>query len=207
MDAQAASPQAGPSTTGPKDVVMQPEGPARYWVRDGFFLTTDKAFVDPFKINEVFDSELMWWNDPLDIDQMRKMLANSMTFTIYSVPDTADEMKQNGGLPRETSGESFKLAGFCRVCTDYVTFAYLTDVFILDDFQRRGLASWMMRALKELTSGWPNLRGLLLMTDNSATARMYQRELEAMPYDEGPSAGLVMLEMAGNGVKDVPADH
>lgn len=51
------------------------------------------------------------------------------------------------------------------------------------------------------------MRGLLLMTDNSATARMYQRELEAMPYDEGPSAGLVMLEMAGNGVKDVPADH
>lgn len=73
---------------------MQPEGPARYWVRDGFFLTTDKSFVDPFKINEVFDSELMWWNDPLDIDQMRKMLANSMTFTIYSVPDTADEMKR-----------------------------------------------------------------------------------------------------------------
>lgn len=92
MDAHAAT--AGPSTTGPKDVVMQPEGPARYWARDGFFLTTDKAFVDPFKINEVFDSELMWWNDPLDIDQMRKMLANSMTFSIYSVPDTADEMKR-----------------------------------------------------------------------------------------------------------------
>lgn len=127
-------------------------------------------------------------------------LATPRTISLTQLPE-------NGGLPRETSGESFKLAGFCRVCTDYVTFAYLTDVFILDDFQRRGLASWMMRALKELTSGWPNLRGLLLMTDNSATARMYQRELEAMPYDEGPSAGLVMLEMAGNGVKDVPADH
>ncbi|KAM3499804.1 hypothetical protein MY10362_006966 [Beauveria mimosiformis] len=205
MATEAASPQvqAGPA----KSVPLQQEGPARYWARDGFFLTTDKTFLDPFVVNDIFDTDLMWWNDPLDIDQMRKMLSNCMTLAIYSVPDTAAEMKSNGGLPREPSGPDCKLAGLCRVVTDYVTFAYLTDVFILDDYQRRGLASWMMRALKEVVDGWPNLRGLVLMTHDSAAARMYQRELGALDFDEGPSAGLVVLEMPGNGVKDVPEDH
>lgn len=90
MAAEASSQvQAGPSKSAP----LQQEGPARYWARDGFFLTTDKTFLDPFVVNEIFDTDLMWWNDPLDIDQMRKMLSNCMTLAIYSVPDTAAEMK------------------------------------------------------------------------------------------------------------------
>lgn len=45
------------------------------------------------------------------------------------------------------------------------------------------------------------------MTHDKAAARMYQRELGALDWDEGPSAGLVLLEMPGGGMKDVPADH
>lgn len=99
------------------------------------------------------------------------------------------------------------MVGLARVVTDYVTFAYLTDVFVLQDHQRKGLASWMMRALKEVVDEWPNLRGLMLMTHDKAAARMYQRELGAVDFDQGPSAGLVVLEMGGRGQKDVPADH
>ncbi|GJN84110.1 GNAT family N-acetyltransferase [Purpureocillium lilacinum] len=187
---------------------LQPEGHPRSWHRDGFFLTTDKAFVDPASVNDVFESDLMWWNDPLEPKQMQKMLENCMTLTIFAVPDTADEMQKNGGLPRVTQqGPNFRLCGLARVVTDYVTFAYLTDVFVLEDFQRRGLASWMMRALKETVDEWPNLRGLMLMTHDKAAARMYQRELGAVDFDKGPSAGLVMLEMGGKGMKDVPDEH
>lgn len=65
----------------------------------------------------------------------------------------------------------------------------------------------MMRGLKEITNEWADLRGLVLMTHDKAAARMYQRELGALDWDEGPSAGLVLLEMPGGGMKDVPADH
>lgn len=99
------------------------------------------------------------------------------------------------------------MVGLARVVTDYVTFAYLTDVFVLEHFQRKGLASWMMRALKELVDEWPNLRSLILMTHDKAAARMYQRELGAVDFDQGPSAGLVLLEMGGRGKKDVPVHH
>lgn len=116
-------------------------------------------------------------------------------------------LADNGGFPSDASLADLTLIGFARLVTDYVAFAYLTDVFILEAFQRRGLASWMMRAIKETVDSWPNLRGLLLMTDDKAAARMYQRELGALDYEKGPSAGLVLLEMPGNGVKDLPADH
>ncbi|KAG5988139.1 hypothetical protein E4U43_004829 [Claviceps pusilla] len=186
---------------------IQPEGEARSWCRDNFFLTTDKTFLDPRAVNDVFRSDLMWWNDPLELKQMRKMLDNCLTMALFYVPDTEEEMKKNNGMPRHVSGPSIQMIGLARIVTDYVTFAYLTDVFIAQDFQRRGLASWMMCAIKELVDEWPNLRGLMLMTHDQAAARMYQRTLGAVDFDKGPSAGLVVLEMGGRGQKDVPESH
>ncbi|EFY91329.1 hypothetical protein J3459_006713 [Metarhizium acridum] len=193
---------------GSRGTVVQPEGTPRSWCRDNFFLTTDKTFLDPKAVNEVFESDLMWWNDPLELSQMRKMLDNCLTLAVFYVPDTEEEMTRNGGMPRYmNNGPDFRMIGLARIVTDYVTFAYLTDVFIIEEFQRRGLASWMMRALKELVDEWPNLRGLMLMTSDKAAARMYQRTLGAVDFDKGPSAGLVMLEMGGKGQKDVPDEH
>ncbi|PHH89575.1 hypothetical protein CDD83_5750 [Cordyceps sp. RAO-2017] len=185
----------------------QPEGRPRSWCRDGFFLTTDKALLDHAVVHDAFDSDLMWWNDPLEPKQMRKMLDNCLTLSLYAVPDTEADMNGNAGLPRATHGPDFNMVGLARIVTDYVTFAYVTDVFVLERFQRKGLASWMMRALKELVDEWPNLRGLMLMTSDQAAARMYQRELGAVDFDKGPSAGLHLLEMGGRGVKDVPDHH
>ncbi|KAL7924172.1 hypothetical protein ACQKWADRAFT_22162 [Trichoderma austrokoningii] len=198
------------STMGSKSsksaAATNPEGKPRYWYRDNFFLTNDKTYLEPQAINAVFESDLMWWNDPLPEDQMRKMISNCMTMSIYHVPESEKQM-QKSGAPRRPHGSNVKLVGLARVVTDYVTFAYLTDVFILEEFQRRGLASWMMQGLKELVEEWPNLRGLVLMTHDQSAAKMYQRELGALDWDQGPSAGLVLLEMPGGGVKDIPEDH
>lgn len=99
------------------------------------------------------------------------------------------------------------MVGFARLVTDYVSFAYLTDVFVLPDSQRKGLASWMMRCIKELVDGWPDLRGLMLMTHDKTAAKMYETTLGALDFDKGPSAGMMMLEMAGPGEKETPKDH
>lgn len=37
--------------------------------------------------------------------------------------------------------------GFARVITDRATFAYLADVFVLEDFRGRGLAKWLMECI------------------------------------------------------------
>jgi GNAT superfamily N-acetyltransferase len=46
--------------------------------------------------------------------------------------------------------------GFARLVTDYATFAYLADVFILEAFRGRGLATWLV----EVITARPDLRGL-----------------------------------------------
>nr|WHA27465.1 putative N-acyltransferase [Sesquicillium sp.] len=185
---------------------LQPEGQPRSWHRDNFLLTTDKSYLDADVVNEVFKSDLMWWNEPLEPPQMRKMLDNCLTLALYWVPETEEQMKRNG-VPRRKEGPDFKLVGLARVVTDYVTFAYLTDVFILPDYQRRGLAKWMMCSLKEMVDGWPDLRGLMLMTHDEAASRMYEATLGAVDFDKGPSAGMKMLEMGGKAEKLIPKDH
>ncbi|KAH7312244.1 hypothetical protein B0I35DRAFT_480717 [Stachybotrys elegans] len=192
----------GPYLHGPSQL----EGEPRYWYRDHFFLTTDKSFLEADALNQVFDSDLMWWNDPLHPDIMQKMIENCLTVAIFSVPETEAHMKEHGA-PRRPHGPDMKLVGFARVVTDYVTIAYLTDVFVLRDFQRRGLAGWMMRALKEVLAEWPHLRGMLVMTDNKDTAKLYERELGVVDFDKGPSAGLLVLEMPGRGCKPTPDGH
>jgi GNAT superfamily N-acetyltransferase len=114
---------------------------------------------------------------------------------------------QNGTLLQPSlTGPNVKLAGFARVVTDYVTFAYLTDVFVLEDFQRRGLGHWMMAAIKETVASWPQLRGMIILTHDDAASQMYKRDLGALPFEKGPSAGLNVLEVPGLAAKATP-DH
>ena len=45
---------------------------------------------------------------------------------------------------------------FARVVTDYSTYAYLCDVYVLEDYRSRGLGKWMM----EFVMKHPDLQGL-----------------------------------------------
>ena len=49
--------------------------------------------------------------------------------------------------------------GFARVITDYATFAWIADVFILDAFQGQGLGNWLM----EVIIAHPELQGFQAM--------------------------------------------
>ena len=46
--------------------------------------------------------------------------------------------------------------GFGRVITDYATFAYIGDVFILEKYRGRGLAKWLVESM----TAHPELQGL-----------------------------------------------
>jgi hypothetical protein len=46
--------------------------------------------------------------------------------------------------------------GFARVITDYATFAYLADGFILEPFRKPGLSNWLI----ETIVSHPDLQGL-----------------------------------------------
>lgn len=56
--------------------------------------------------------------------------------------------------------------GLARLITDEVSFAYLTDVYVLEDFQGKGLGRWMIECLNESLDSWPHLRRSMLVTSH-----------------------------------------
>jgi GNAT superfamily N-acetyltransferase len=72
------------------------------------------------------------------------------------------------GIPQEVVDQSIegslcfglyrgqKQVGFARVITDYATFAYLADVFVVETSRGEGLGVWMM----EVIMGHPSLQNL-----------------------------------------------
>lgn len=73
-----------------------------------------------------------------------------------------------GGISREVVARSIqnslcfgvfcegKQIGFARVISDYATFAYIGDVFVLESYRGHGLGKWLM----ECIGGHPRLQGL-----------------------------------------------
>jgi GNAT superfamily N-acetyltransferase len=52
--------------------------------------------------------------------------------------------------------ERERQVGFARVVTDYATYAYVCDVFVLESHHRQGLATWLMQCV----TSHPDLQGL-----------------------------------------------
>ena len=61
--------------------------------------------------------------------------------------------------------------------TDYVTFAYLTDVYVLEDYRKLGLGRWLIRCCKEIAKAMPDLRWKMLLTLSEHAERLYHCEL------------------------------
>jgi N-acetylglutamate synthase-like GNAT family acetyltransferase len=62
--------------------------------------------------------------------------------------------------------------GFARLVTDYTTFGYLCDVFVIPEFTRQGLAKWLMACMLEHPV-LQRLRRIMLVT--SSAPGLYQQ--------------------------------
>ena len=102
------------------------------WHKDGFLISTDPARIDIEAVHDFLTNS--YWAAGVPIDVVRRSIEHAMCFGIY---------------------KDDKQAGFARVITDYATFAYIGDVFVLDEHRGLGLSKWRMRVIL----GHPDLRG------------------------------------------------
>ena len=103
------------------------------WRRGEYSISTDKGRLD-FALIHGFLT-MSYWAAGVPMDVVKRSIEHSLAFGVYK------EDQQ---------------VGFARVITDFATFAYLGDVFILEPFRGRGLSKWLM----EVIVGHPQLQGL-----------------------------------------------
>ena len=103
------------------------------WKRDQFTISTDKERLDRAAIHEFLRTS--YWARGIPRQVVDRSIENSLCFGLYD-------------------GE--RQIGFARVISDFATFAYLSDVFVLDSHRGRGLGTWFM----EVVLSHPDLRNL-----------------------------------------------
>jgi GNAT superfamily N-acetyltransferase len=102
--------------------------------RGDYTLSTEPARLDLARIHGYLSSESYWAaGRPFDVAQ--RSVEHSLCFGIYH----GDEQ-----------------VAFARVVTDYATFAWLCDVFVLEAHRGRGLGKWLV----ESVVAHPDLRGI-----------------------------------------------
>ncbi len=102
--------------------------------KGNFLISTDKEKLDLSAIHHYLSTE-SYWAKQIPIEIVKKCIENSLCFGIY---------------------ENKKQIGFARVISDYSTFAYLADVYVLTEYRKQGLSKWLM----EFIMSHPELQGL-----------------------------------------------
>jgi len=89
--------------------------------RDGYRLSTDPALLDLDVIHGYLSG--CYWAEGIPCEIVARSIRNSLCFGIYQEVE-----------------ERRAQVGFARVITDYATYGYLADVFVLEGHRGRGLS-------------------------------------------------------------------
>lgn len=106
---------------------------ADQYTQGPYVITTDRERMDVKAIHAFLS--VSYWARDIPLAVVERSIRHSLCFAVF---------------------QGDNLVGFARVVTDYATFAYLGDVFILDSHRGRGLGKWLM----ECVMAHPELQGL-----------------------------------------------
>ena len=111
--------------------------------KDRFIISTEKEKLDLDFIHSFLTSS--YWAEGISKGVIKRSIDNSLCFGVF--------------VQMDSFGENEKQVGFARMITDKATFAYLADVFIIEEYRGLGLSKWLM----EVIMSHPELQGLRRM--------------------------------------------
>lgn len=103
------------------------------WTRGALTISTNQDRLDREAIHEFLRNS--YWARGISRTVVDESIENALCFGLY---------------------EGGKQVGFARVITDFATFAYLSDVFVIESHRGLGLSKWLM----EVIMGHPQLQSL-----------------------------------------------
>jgi GNAT superfamily N-acetyltransferase len=93
--------------------------------RDSFRISTDPRKTDVAAVHAYLCRS--YWAEGIPIDIVARSIESSLCFSLF---------------------DGDRQIGFARVVTDRATFAYLCDVYVLEEYQGRGLGTWLIQAVR-----------------------------------------------------------
>jgi GNAT superfamily N-acetyltransferase len=116
-----------------------------YFLREknGLVISTDPGALD-LEAVFTFLAQAKWWTE-LTRESLERALSHSLCFSLK---------------------EGDRQIGFARVITDFVTHAYLCDVYILAERRGKGLGSWLIHSALEHPD-LKNLKRVALITHDA----------------------------------------
>ena len=99
-----------------------------------YLISTNPSLLNVTLIHQYL-SEESYWAKNIPIEVVKKSIDNSLCFGLF---------------------KNKEQIGFARLVTDKATFAYLADVFILEQHRGEGLSKWLI----EVIQSHPELQGL-----------------------------------------------
>ncbi len=119
--------------------------------RGPFTISTDPTRLDIDVIHDWL-AHRSYWAQGRTREAVARSIEHSLCFGVY---------------------EGEQQVGFARVVTDYVTFAWLCDVFILESHQGQGLGKWLVESVTSHPDLQPLRRILLATRDAHELYRRY----------------------------------
>jgi len=101
--------------------------------RGQYRLSTDRERIDVAAAHAFLTRS--YWAAGISVELVERSIANSLCFALFD-------------------GE--RQVGFARVVSDRATFAYLCDVYVLEEYRGRGLGRWLVEEVR----AHPDLQGL-----------------------------------------------
>ncbi|KAL2817516.1 hypothetical protein BDW59DRAFT_165923 [Aspergillus cavernicola] len=149
--------------------------------KKSFLISTDTTLLSLPAINAAFGSDFMYWASSSYPETVLKgIIDNSFCLGLYKLPIETTPSTENSA---ET--ESLEQIGFARLITDRYTFAYLTDVYVLPEYQGYGLGGWILDCVDEVVEPLPHLRWLMLRTGSQRSVEAYRRRFGMEVLDNG----------------------
>lgn len=125
---------------------------------NGFTISTDKSKLN-IAVVHGYLSNHSYWAKNIPLEKVERSIAFSFCFGVY---------------------QQTEQIGFARLITDYTTYAYLADVFILPSHRGLGLSKWLMAFI----TANPELQGLRRWVLATQDAHGLYAQFGFEPYDK-----------------------
>lgn len=115
----------------------------------GFIISTDRSKLELDMIHSFLTES--YWAKGIPLNLVQKSIQNSNPYGLY---------------------HQDRQVGFARVISDLSTFAYLADVFVIVEYQSRGLGKWLVEEIFK-DPAYAEVRRWSLITEDAHS--LYQR--------------------------------